>query len=78
MLLSMWISNTAATAMVIPIVETVLKELENVSRFIISTHNPIAGNPKKDVQMHSNTIGSFRKENKKHLSIIMHMKTDNR
>lgn len=31
MFLSMWISNTAATAMMLPIVETVLLELEAVS-----------------------------------------------
>lgn len=31
MFISMWISNTAATAMMIPIVETVLLELEAVS-----------------------------------------------
>ena len=31
MFISMWISNTAATAMMIPIVETVLIELEAVS-----------------------------------------------
>lgn len=30
MFISMWISNTAATAMMIPIVETVLTELEAV------------------------------------------------
>lgn len=31
MFISMWISNTAATAMMIPIMETVLIELEAVS-----------------------------------------------
>lgn len=31
MFISMWISNTAATAMMIPIIETVLIELEAVS-----------------------------------------------
>lgn len=33
MFISMWISNTAATAMMIPIMETVLVELEAVSPF---------------------------------------------
>ena len=31
MFISMWISNTAATAMMIPIVEKVLRELESVT-----------------------------------------------
>lgn len=34
MFLSMWISNTAATAMMLPIIETVLVELEAVSNLL--------------------------------------------
>ena len=47
--LSMWISNTATTAMMVPIVEAVLGEIKNENKKIRPENNSIDNEQENDV-----------------------------
>ena len=47
--LSMWISNTATTAMMVPIVEAVLEEIKNENTKIRPENNSIDNEQENDV-----------------------------
>lgn len=62
MFLSMWISNTAATAMIVPIVQTVLIELENqglAPMFIEDEDNPEKGDDGEPVKRPTHTTLTY-------------------